>query len=398
MAGPLGPADLLPGYRNGAVSVPSPLNPMLPFFSLLPSFPSRSSPSLILLCSLQPRPKTQPQLKPTATIIPISTSLFLVSIPHNKKKKTFVSFHSEIHLQNLKEKKLNVTLWGNLANEFNEITVKSSPKPVMAMTVKQYLGKPDVGSSSSTMYFFNPEIPEVHEYKRRFEDFPQHLEFILACETKPLHPDEQKNVNRKKNSELLIIDSNMNKNVSFTCKASIVNFDLSQGWWYRLHCVLQDDTRALNVTIFGRIAQALIKKSRWTLTMEDRHTDQQTLPPIIDELKGLTRIFQLYFGPKGITTKKPDFVVSKFFYNDSHSPITISKHDQPKTLSAPNIPSVYEPLKEIAIYKSDSEIKKQLFQPSHVKQEQISQSKMEDLTDSFLSTSPEEGAKRKQMR
>jgi len=66
----------------------------------------------------------------------------------------------------------------------------------------------------------------------------------------------------------------------------------------------------MDIIIFGRAAQALIKKSCSTLTIDEGFTDPFTIPPVINQLRGETKIFQIYFQRKGpqIAT-----IVSKIF-------------------------------------------------------------------------------------
>ena len=66
----------------------------------------------------------------------------------------------------------------------------------------------------------------------------------------------------------------------------------------------------MDIIIFGRAAHALIKKSCSTLTIDEGFTDPFTIPPVINQLRGETKIFQIYFQRKGpqITT-----IVSKIF-------------------------------------------------------------------------------------
>jgi len=66
----------------------------------------------------------------------------------------------------------------------------------------------------------------------------------------------------------------------------------------------------VDITIFGRAAQALIKKPCSALTIDEGFTDPFTISPIIDQLRGQTKIFQIYFQRRGpqITA-----IVSKIF-------------------------------------------------------------------------------------
>ena len=51
--------------------------------------------------------------------------------------------------------------------------------------------------------------------------------------------------------------------------------------------------------IFGRVAQSMIRKTCLALTIEECYIDQSIILPIIDQQRGQTKIFQVYFRPCG---------------------------------------------------------------------------------------------------
>ena len=77
----------------------------------------------------------------------------------------------------------------------------------------------------------------------------------------------------------------------------------------------------MNITIFGRAAQALIKKPCSTLTIDEGFTDSFTISPIISQLRGQTKIFQLYFQQRGSQTNA---IVSKIFEDTEPLPLPTS--------------------------------------------------------------------------
>jgi len=79
---------------------------------------------------------------------------------------------------------------------------------------------------------------------------------------------------------------------------------------YRLNAEIQDTTGNMTITIFGRAAQALIKKPCSALTIDEGFTDPYIIPPAIDQLKGQTKIFQIYFQQRGTQIST---IVSKTF-------------------------------------------------------------------------------------
>ena len=79
---------------------------------------------------------------------------------------------------------------------------------------------------------------------------------------------------------------------------------------YRLTTHIEDETGEITVTIFGTAAQVLIKKPCSTLTIDERFTDPSVIPPIIEQLKGQSKIFQIYFKIRVATLNA---IVSKVF-------------------------------------------------------------------------------------
>ena len=79
---------------------------------------------------------------------------------------------------------------------------------------------------------------------------------------------------------------------------------------YRLNTQIEDDTGGITVTIFGKAAQRLIKKPCSAMTIDEGFTDPSIIPPAIEQLKCLTKIFQVYLKTRGATT---NIVVSRVF-------------------------------------------------------------------------------------
>ena len=82
-------------------------------------------------------------------------------------------------------------------------------------------------------------------------------------------------------------------------------------WYrYRLNTQLEDDSGKTIVTLLGKTTQILIQKSCHVLTFVEGYTDQALIPPEIERLKGLHKIFQVYLKPHRAIT---GIIVSKIF-------------------------------------------------------------------------------------
>ena len=79
---------------------------------------------------------------------------------------------------------------------------------------------------------------------------------------------------------------------------------------------IEDYTRDMEVIAFGRTVQALIKKPCSTLTIDENFTDPFIIPPIIDLIRGQSKIFQIFFQQRGTQMSTLIFKI----FEDIHIP------------------------------------------------------------------------------
>ncbi|CAN6561550.1 unnamed protein product [Malus baccata var. baccata] len=151
-------------------------------------------------------------------------------------QRTRIAKKRNLNLQNIRGEIVRITLWGETATNFEDSGIQSLLPPVfVALTglkVKQYQGKPVLGSTGSTVYFFNPDIPQLSEYKRRFEHLKSPLRILPSSTDMYTGHAIGADSEPKTIDELLLLDPTLHKNASFTCKATVVDFNLARGWWY----------------------------------------------------------------------------------------------------------------------------------------------------------------------
>ncbi|GMN34297.1 hypothetical protein TIFTF001_042023, partial [Ficus carica] len=163
-------------------------------------------------------------------------------------------------IQNIREESLNITLWGEIGENFDENAVQSMSEPIIiaftAMAAKQYLG----------------------------------IDFIAPSTEKPLTLEEQKTMNRLMVAELRSLNPYQNQDIKFTTKATITEIDAQQGWfynacprcyrrvkqsgtswwcdthgylttipisWYKINGRVEDSTGGLNIVMLGKTVQSL---------------------------------------------------------------------------------------------------------------------------------------------
>ncbi|TQD88838.1 hypothetical protein C1H46_025621 [Malus baccata] len=166
-----------------------------------------------------------------------------------------------------------VTLWAESAIGFQEAALKSLAPPMfialIALKVNQYQG-----STGSTMCFFNPNIPQFTEYKQRFQYLNLPVEILPSSAERYAKPHVTADSELKTIEELLLLDPTLNKDTKFMCRATIVGFDLSKGWWYKscpschkvakkmsadfkfkINFIVEDNTNQFNLMMIGRQAE-----------------------------------------------------------------------------------------------------------------------------------------------
>ncbi|GMN72125.1 hypothetical protein TIFTF001_052794 [Ficus carica] len=295
-------------------------------------------------------------------------------------------------IQNIREESLSITLWGEIGENFDENAVQQMSEPVIiaftAMATKQYLGGLYVASTSATSFYFEPTIAESEKIKRRFSHSIQGIDFITPSTEKPVTLEEQKTMNRLMIAELRCLDPYQNQDQKFTTKATITQIDAQQGWfynacprcyrrvrqsgtswwcdthaylttipitWYKINARIEDSTGGINIVMLGKTVQSLVNKACSILTIQEGYTDPNTIPPLIDQLKGMSKIFLIQFRPRGAFI---DATVVKTFDDDESQmllpapPVQSPKHiPQPLTSLDPQTP----------LPETKKGVKKQLF-------------------------------------
>nr|CAD1838489.1 unnamed protein product [Ananas comosus var. bracteatus] len=156
------------------------------------------------------------------------------------------------------------------------------------------------------------------------------IQRITYGEQKPIPPQEEMCENRKSIAELLNLNFDDAENVKFTCEAKIIEIDTSYGWWYKachnckaavkiyddtfwykLSTIVEDRSGITNFTIFGKLAQDLIRIPAQNLAVAV-NSDRFVLPPIVKTIIDQTHIFQIVIDSQSFRSGTPSFKVLKF--------------------------------------------------------------------------------------
>ncbi|CAN6542744.1 unnamed protein product [Malus baccata var. baccata] len=256
-----------------------------------------------------------------------------------------------------------VTLWAESAIGFQEAALKSLAPPVfialIALKVNQYQGKPVLGSTGSTMCFFNPDIPQLTEYKQRFQYLNLPVEILPSSAERYAKPHVTADSELKTIEELLLLDPTLNK----------INF------------IVEDNTNQLNLMIIGRQAEKLLGVSCHSLVIEEGYDNSFMLPPNLKKFIGSTKKFQLQFGNQNKEFPKTDFVVCGLFEDQPPSATTTSSVELctpaanvEKQIVNATTPASFMPLEpcaqEIQLPASNKTVKRALFVESEAAKKQ----------------------------
>ncbi|RXH78021.1 hypothetical protein DVH24_039992, partial [Malus domestica] len=200
-----------------------------------------------------------------------------------------------------------------------------------------------MNSTGCSLFFVDPNIPEVNAYKSVFANCKEHVK-ILAPSTKQVNEVEILRTAKKLTiDELAFLDPDLHKNDTFLCKASIKRFDTRNEWWYNAcpNCVKQMHK---DLTIGQLICQKHPNqtptpwyKVNLDLVLNQRLVDQQLLPNEFLRLIGQKKKFHLRFGNRRNTLNSSDILIYNVSEDTTMEPITPQPLIQEVTVSSTTI-------------------------------------------------------------
>ncbi|KAM0880984.1 hypothetical protein ACQ4PT_033219 [Festuca glaucescens] len=252
-----------------------------------------------------------------------------------------------LRIEDLSGKEQEVTLYGNLANDFYA-EIREKCRQGKGCTVC---------SSSPSKYYLDLEIPETHEFRANLHHPKIPIVHPQSQQESPAAPTQESQSISKLSQELRsswrtikqlqsLDPFESPKNTRFLCRASIIKIDCAKGWsyhgcfhcrrsitgdgsqfwcnrcdsvnkkrkrpvwWYKLDAVVEDATGTMNLMIFAEEAQELIGVAAEDLVDEITDGNRRTVPDAILNLIGSTHAFQVSIDDRSL-----GFVV-KWVLND----------------------------------------------------------------------------------
>ncbi|XP_062114545.1 uncharacterized protein LOC133825647 [Humulus lupulus] len=305
----------------------------------------------------------------------LSDVIGVVTIVQDLEKSTLnsrITSCRNVTIKNVENKELQVTLWGHKTDLFDDNVLKTLEGPVVtiftSVLVKKSLGKPRLSSTTSTLFFVNPNIPKVEDLKTRFQEDVKTIKFLPSAITTQSSLNEEKKENRKTLVKLLEIRPKSTKDMRFTVKAVIVDICEKDGWyymacpncmppvsqadvswwcqkdsfinksplaWYKLNTIISNQTGKMRMMIYGRVAEYLIKEPCIQLVTNHVNQDKRKFPQAIIDVIGKYKIFQIAFETKAID----NVAICKKVFDDETSEATNNRH----RLSPPINPKTPDP-------------------------------------------------------
>ncbi|XP_061986220.1 replication protein A 70 kDa DNA-binding subunit D-like isoform X2 [Populus nigra] len=274
----------------------------------------------------------------------------------------------EFILENIRGEELRITLWGDIARSFDEASLAEQDSPVIVafagFRVSEFSGSANLIGTAASLWYFNPDIPELLAYKHYYAQIPVDIHQLPPSSRAILSLETQINESRRTIREILCMDPFEHKNERFTCKAFIVDYDLFKGWWcescpdcnkplsglpnnlrcmehdyptstpvpwFRINCIVRDGQDVTNFLLSGKTVEYFFNASAHHLVFDKKFTDPFIVPPQMIEKLNKTKIFQLRFGAYKSVLSRCEIYVCNIFddiateaYINPASPIKVA--------------------------------------------------------------------------
>ncbi|KAJ1278843.1 hypothetical protein BS78_04G110300 [Paspalum vaginatum] len=150
------------------------------------------------------------------------------------------SIRRELELRDLSGRYLSVTLWGEHATSFEDRfliqTIGNDDTVVIifvGMQVRIFLESPSCRSNAATKWYINIDIPGVNAFRPGLQGRGSEAQILPGIANDGAGGLNEEHANRKTVLELLALNPHDNNDVRFTCHATIREFDVTNGWWYK---------------------------------------------------------------------------------------------------------------------------------------------------------------------
>ncbi|KAH0879844.1 hypothetical protein HID58_067238 [Brassica napus] len=226
----------------------------------------------------------------------------------------------DIHMQLKDGPIVRVTLWGNVADNFQKKLMESVDKPMVllatTMNPKTFRDVFCLSSTSSTRIFFDNDIEPTTNYLTWLRENGKDSEVTTSEVTKP------ETVTLSELHQFLQNDTPPTG--TFCCFATIVDI-LPQYGWYRVELTVCDKENVATFVIFDKDTAKLAGRKAAEI-LEDAQDGENgvidihnSIPGCLEEIVGRTYKFELKFTPFNFTTPtRQTFTVTQILEEENN--------------------------------------------------------------------------------
>nr|XP_028963181.1 uncharacterized protein LOC103428936 isoform X2 [Malus domestica] len=229
-----------------------------------------------------------------------------------------------------------------------------------------------LNSTGSSLFFIDPDIPEVNSYKSMFSTSKVPVKILPPSSRQANEAEILRTARRVTTDELAFLDPDLYKNDTFLCKASVKRFDTRYDWWYnacpscvkqmhkdtstgqlicqkhpnqistpwyKVNLILEDSTNEISALIIGKAGEKLFGMPCKDLVLNQKLIDQQQLPNEFLRLIGQKKIFHLRFGNRKNSFNSSDVLVYNVSDDTAIEPITPQILPRAVTVSSTTVSS-----------------------------------------------------------
>ncbi|XP_070676706.1 replication protein A 70 kDa DNA-binding subunit B-like isoform X1 [Malus domestica] len=288
-----------------------------------------------------------------------------------------VVYKCDVVIQNIRKEELTVTLWADVAEAFSSLSAEEFSLPIIvvftSLKVKIYIEKIYLSSTASSLFFIDPDIPELNTYKSVFSDCKEALEILPPSAIQGNEAQILQSAKKVTIDELAFLDPDLHKDDTFVCRASIKRFDTRFNWWYsacpncvkqmqkdpttgqficqkhpnqipmpwyKVNLILEDETNELNALIIGKFGEKFFGMPCKDLVLNQRLVEQQQLPDEFLRLIGQKKNFHLRFSNRRNAFNSNDVLIHNVTEDTAMQPATPQPLSREITISSTTVSSL----------------------------------------------------------
>ncbi|KAB2629512.1 hypothetical protein D8674_034307 [Pyrus ussuriensis x Pyrus communis] len=148
----------------------------------------------------------------------------------------------DIHIEYIRKEELSVTLWADIAEAFCSLSIQKLSLPIIvvftSLKVKIYLENIVLNSTSSSLFFIDPDIPEVNSYKSMFFTCKVPVKILPPSSRQANEAEILRTASRVTIDELAFLDPDLYKSVTEMTKLGRIGVKTGKSDEIRHDCIV----------------------------------------------------------------------------------------------------------------------------------------------------------------